>query len=49
MARLEVERKEELQKMLFLEWPTMGDASESALIKFFQAIEPLTKTREQFP
>jgi sodium/potassium-transporting ATPase subunit alpha len=35
--------------MLYLDWPTIGDASESALMKFYQAIEPLEKTREKFP
>jgi len=35
--------------MLHLDKPTIGDASESALIKFFQAIEDVAKTRERFP
>ena len=29
--------------------PTTGDASESGLIKFFQPISDIKKTREQFP
>ena len=35
--------------MLYLDMPTTGDASESGLIKFFQPISDITKTREQFP
>jgi len=35
--------------MLFLDWPTLGDASETALVKFFQAIEPLEETRARYP
>lgn len=35
--------------MLHLDKPTIGDASESALIKFFQAIEDILKTRERYP
>jgi sodium/potassium-transporting ATPase subunit alpha len=29
--------------------PTTGDASETGLIKFFQPISDVRKTREQFP
>lgn len=29
--------------------PTTGDASETGLIKFFQPISDVAKTREQFP
>lgn len=35
--------------MMFLDMPTTGDASESGLIKFFQPIGDIQKTREQFP
>ncbi len=35
--------------MLWLDNPTIGDASESALIKFFQPIEDIKVTRERFP
>jgi hypothetical protein len=35
--------------MLHLDKPTIGDASESALIKFFQAIDDITRTRDRFP
>jgi hypothetical protein len=29
--------------------PTTGDASESGLIKFFQPISDIIKTRDQYP
>lgn len=35
--------------MLYLDMPTTGDASESALIKFFQPINDILETRKQFP
>jgi hypothetical protein len=35
--------------MLFLDMPTTGDASESALIKFFQPIADIQETRAKFP
>jgi len=35
--------------MLWLDVPTIGDASESALIKFFQAVEDIVVTRERYP
>jgi sodium/potassium-transporting ATPase subunit alpha len=35
--------------MLWLDIPTIGDASESALIKFFQPIEDINATRERYP
>lgn len=35
--------------MLYLDMPTTGDASESGLIKFFQPISDITKTRDQYP
>lgn len=35
--------------MLYLDMPTTGDASETALIKFFQPIADIQKTRERFP
>jgi sodium/potassium-transporting ATPase subunit alpha len=34
---------------MFIDMPTTGDASESGLIKFFQPISDINKTREQFP
>ncbi len=40
---------EKLKTMLWLDMPTLGDASESALIKFFQAIEDIKETRDRFP
>ena len=35
--------------MEFIEWPTIGDASESALIKFYQPIKDIVKTRKLNP
>jgi sodium/potassium-transporting ATPase subunit alpha len=35
--------------MLYLDMPTTGDASETALIKFFQPINDIIETRKQFP
>lgn len=35
--------------MLYLDKPTIGDASESALIKFFQPVEDIVVTRNRFP
>lgn len=29
------------EEIPILDWPTIGDASESAIIKFFQAIAPI--------
>lgn len=34
---------------MYLDMPTTGDASESGLIKFFQPISDITKTRLNFP
>ena len=39
----------ELKTKLYLDMPTTGDASETGLIKFFQPISDVKKTREQFP
>lgn len=39
----------ELKTKLYLDMPTTGDASETGLIKFFQPISDVAKTREQFP
>jgi len=39
----------DLEKKLYLERPTIGDASETALIKFFQPIEDIGNTRSGFP
>jgi len=38
----------ELEKKLYLERPTIGDASETALIKFFQPIHDIVQTRNSF-
>ena len=35
MKVLEADRRKKLDLDLILDWPTIGDASESALIKFF--------------
>lgn len=41
--------EQSLKSMLYLDMPTTGDASESALIKFFQPINDILETRKQFP
>ena len=43
------EWEDKLKSMLWLEIPTIGDASETALIKFFQPIEDIKTTRARFP
>lgn len=47
----EINRKyqEELKKKPLQERPCLGDASETALIKFFQPIEDILETRAKFP
>ena len=35
--------------MLYLDMPTTGDASETALIKFYQPIADIQQTRSAFP
>ena len=45
----EIQWEQRLKNMFFLDMPTTGDASESGLIKFFQPISDIKKTREQFP
>ena len=42
-AKLDWDRN--LKDMLYLDMPTTGDASETALIKFFQPIADIQKTR----
>lgn len=49
LRELEMEWEEKLKHMLYLDMPTTGDASESGLIKFFQPISDIAKTREQYP
>lgn len=41
--------RRELDKMFYLDRPTVGDASETALIKFFQPISDIEATRKAFP
>ena len=41
MDKIRKERKETLLSKLVLEWPTIGDASESALMKFFHTLEKI--------
>jgi sodium/potassium-transporting ATPase subunit alpha len=43
-----VEWDNNLSKLPWLERPTTGDASETALIKFFQPIHDVAQTREMF-
>jgi len=38
-----------IETMPWLDRPTIGDASESALIKFFQPIEQIHETRNRYP
>ena len=45
----EIQWEQRLKNMFYIDMPTTGDASESGLIKFFQPISDIKKTREQFP
>ena len=45
----EIQWEQRLKNMLYIDMPTTGDASESGLIKFFQPISDIKKTRDQFP
>ena len=49
--RLKIENvhREKLNSMLWLERPVVGDASESALIRFFQPIQDIAVTRQRYP
>lgn len=44
-----VKWESELKTKLYLDMPTTGDASETGLIKFFQPISDVAKTRDLFP
>jgi sodium/potassium-transporting ATPase subunit alpha len=48
-AVAEKEYKAEFAKIPFYERPTVGDATESAIIKFFQAIEDIRELRKKHP
>ena len=55
-AQQEIERKKveetwksDLNKKLWLERPVVGDASETAIIKFFQPIEDISVTKSKHP
>jgi len=43
------EHDEEEQPIIWLDMPAIGDASESALIKFFQPIKDIAQTRNMYP
>lgn len=47
VSQIEKEWEEELSKMPYHERPVNGDASESAIIKFFQPIEDVKVVRER--
>ena len=47
--KLTKEWKEQLTKKFWIDKPTIGDASETALIKFFQPIEDILETRTRYP
>jgi sodium/potassium-transporting ATPase subunit alpha len=47
--KVEEHYKAELKTKIWLDRPTNGDASESALIKFFQPIQDILETRSKFP
>jgi sodium/potassium-transporting ATPase subunit alpha len=46
-AKLEEEWKKELATKLILEKPVNGDASETAIVRFFHAIQPIEETRKR--
>lgn len=48
-AQLQVDWTEEVKNMKVQERPTVGDASESGLIKFFETIETIEPFREKQP
>ena len=39
MDKLVIDRKKTMKRMSVQDWPTIGDASESSIIKFFEPIE----------
>ncbi len=47
--QLQKSHSAELAKKLYLDRPAIGDASETALIKFFQPIQDIVHTRNAFP
>ena len=47
--KIEDEWSQIYKEMPFYERPVSGDASETAIVKFFQPIEDILKTRERFP
>mgnify|MGYP000848321779 CR=1 FL=1 len=47
--KIEQTYQNQLANKLWLDRPTIGDASETALIKFFQPVQDIVKTREQYP
>eukprot|EP01016_Furgasonia_blochmanni_P015567 TRINITY_DN1855_c0_g1_i6.p1 TRINITY_DN1855_c0_g1~~TRINITY_DN1855_c0_g1_i6.p1 ORF type:complete len:973 (-),score=185.06 TRINITY_DN1855_c0_g1_i6:1267-4185(-) len=46
--KIEEDYARELEEKLWLDRPTIGDASETALIKFFQPIEDIVEYREKY-
>ena len=48
MREEKIKWESELKTKLWIDMPTTGDASETGLIKFFQPISDVAKTRAQF-
>ena len=46
---IDVKYQQELDKKLWLDRPCIGDASETALIKFFQPVQSINLTRANYP
>ena len=47
--KIEESYQKELSAKLWLDRPVLGDASETALVKFFQPIEDILETRKKYP
>ena len=49
IAEAKLNWEKSIRDMLYLDMPTTGDASETALIKFYQPIADIQQMRAQFP
>ena len=47
--KIEEQYQKELSTKLWLDRPVLGDASETALVKFFQPIQDILETRKKYP
>lgn len=49
LKKIDDDWQQELDKMPFYDKPVLGDASETAIVKFFQGIEDIIQIRDRFP